>query len=515
MKLKKSTFYIGLAIGLSLAPLSADPEVWQKHIEDISEQVKADPDKVRVNQAQIDTSLRTIQVSLATKDYYQAITQLNNLRNLEPEAVKSILKLSEKLIDVLVLKSKEEITRKEKFYEEFAKSIMTTKVASDIDPWLKKLNEEIRKAQNHNSSVRALQLWAPASHSISLAGSYSDFNGQSRLFNMNCSNLTHLQSKVNTALQIAQSWQDHLHYKSQGNTSSARNSMTRVSQYVVNFPYISRSKVLDLLADIPDSNNPRDEAGKIKMNDLLKRLGSQQDALTLYYELKATSSSYFSPEVRELIAKLYSYSTACEQLEGGDPDDGFYKIKTLMSYPILSELSKKTHDHYLNSYLNIPTEFKKKENEDSEVFVTRYLSKLSQEKAWKKLRASLVFMQQYYYRNNGIGVAKAKGDIEALDHLMIGVNYEAHKQYERAMVAYRQALSKLGSHPEVTAEAGKNLLKLKNEHPAEFDISESMSSYTSTISSFSRSSSLVRKVVKEELLKSMKEKAIIGKSNQL
>lgn len=505
MEFKKSTLYLGLALGLSLAPLSANPEIWQKDIQDISQQVKADPDadadKERANQAQIDTSLRTIQMALAAEDYHQAITQLNNLRNLEPKAVKSILALSEKLIDTLVLKSKEDITRKEKLYEEFAKSIIAAEVASEIDPWLKKLNEEVRKSQNHHRSAGALQLWAPSAHSISQANSYSKFNGQSQLFNMNCSNLVHLQSKATTALQIAQSWQDYLHYKSQDNTSLARSSMTRVSQYVANFTYISRSKVLDLQSAFPDSNNARDEAGKIKINDLLKRLTNQQDALTLHYELKATSSSYFSAGVRELNNKLQSYSMACEYLEGGDLDDGFYKIRTLMSYPVLSELSKQTRDHYLNHYLAIPTEFKKKENEDSEVFVTRYLSELSQQKAWKNLRASLALMKQYYYRSSGVGLATVKGDLEALDYFIVARNYETHKQYKRAIVAYRQVLGKQASYTEVTEEAGKSLLRLQKTYPVESDLSESMSSHTATLSSYRRSNSLIRNVVKEELSK--------------
>lgn len=102
MKFNKPILYATLSLGITLTPLSAKPEAWQKHIHSISSQVKANPDQPNPKQAQIDTCLRTIKTSLAANDYNQVISQLNNLRAYEPKAVKSTLELSEQLIDALV-----------------------------------------------------------------------------------------------------------------------------------------------------------------------------------------------------------------------------------------------------------------------------------------------------------------------------------------------------------------------------------------------------------------------------
>ncbi len=506
MKFQKSILYLGyagLALTLSLSPLSANSnnqESWQKHIADISELVKVTTDKERENQAQIDTCLRTIKMSLAAKDYQQAITQLNNLRNMEPRAVKPILALSEKLIDELVAKSKEEITRTERLYTEFSEAILVAKLPNEIDTWIKKLNEEVKKSQRQNRSTRQLQLWTPnISNSPHLKG-YSNMNRQNQLFNMNSSNLFLLQSQSSQALQVAHYWQDYLHYKINDNISSARSSMSRISQVVVNFTYIPRSRVLSLQSGLTDESKPKEAITILKIDDLRARLDSQEDALLLHHELRQVSSSRLTPAVRELNSKLQEYSNACAYLEGGDLDDGFYNIRKLIYHPIIGSLSKKTHDKFLKRYLRIPADFKQKENEEAEEWATRYILKLSEDKAWKQLHIALVFMQQYYYRSGGSGKAPIKQDLEAITYLLSGMNYEANQQYLRAIVAYRQVLGKLGYCTDVVTEAGKQLLKLQKAYPTEFAQSQSLRTHDGTSHSFTTSHLLIRKIVKEELI---------------
>ena len=510
MKFQKSHLFVGylaLTLSLPLTLLSAfpdspeTPETWLTNIAEISEQVKATPNSPRKNQAQIDTSLRTIKMSLAAEDYQQAISQLNTLRNLEPKAVKPILALSEKLIDLLVQKSKNEIARTEKLYEEFAQAVLVAKTPNEIDPWLKKLNVEVKKAQTQNRAITPLKLWTPSISNSPYATGYNNINRSNQLFNMNTSSLAFLQSKASQALQIAHYWQDYLHYKNSGEISTARNSMSNISRVVVNFTYIPRSKVLELQSGLALGGNGKNSITKLTIDDLKQRLGTQQDALLLHQELSQTSSSYLTPAIRSLNSKLRDYSQACEYLEGGDIDDGFYKIRSLIYHPIIGSLSKKTHDKFLSRYLKIPANFKQNDNEESEAWATRYILKLSADKDWKKLHVALVFMHQYYYRSGGGSKAPINQDLEAVRNLLTGMNYEANQQYVRAIVAYRQVLGSIGLCTEVVAESGKHLTKLQKAHPAEYAQSQSLHSHDSTSSSYTTSPLLIRKIVKEELSK--------------
>jgi len=508
MKFHKSTLalgYAGLALSLSLTPLSANPDspvkpaVWQKHMVEINQQLKVNPEKARDNQAQIATCLRTIRMSLAAEDYQQAITQLNNLRNLEPSAVKPILALSEKLIDELVARSKQELTRTETLYTEFAEAIMAAKQAHQIDPWIKKLNVEVSRAQTRNRTINPLKVWTPIISDSANANVYQSINRGNQLFNMNTSHLTQLQSKASQALQIAHYWQDYLHYLKVDNTSSARSSMNRIAQVVVNFTYIPRSKVLDLQSGLIDDNQVTQKIASLSMDNLKKRLVSHDEALLLYDELRHAPSSLLTPAIRALSNKLQEYNSACEYLEGGDIDDGFYKIRALMFHPILGTLSQQTHDKYLQLYLKIPADFTQSKKEESATWATRYMLQLSKDKAWKELHVALVFMQQYYYRTNSSSNAPIKQDMLAITYLLVGMNYEANQQYMRAIAAYRQAVGTLGYCTEVVSEAGKRLRKLQQAHPTEFAQSQSLRSHDGTSNSFTTSPLLIRKIVKEEL----------------
>lgn len=499
MKLHSSLVSLGIGICLSLSLAVADEQAWQQPLQNISKQVQANPENPRKNQAQIDTCLRTIRMSLSANDLNQAITQLNNLRNLEPTAVKPILKLSEQLIDNLVQRSKKDIERKENLYQEFAEALINAKAPKDIDPWLKKLNEEIKHDKKQAKQITPIKLWAPTLPNSIHSEGYRNFNSQSQLFSMNTTSLFHLQSQANQALQIARYWQDYMQYKLDSQHSSARSSMSSIAQIVVNFTYIPRSRVLDLQSELSGNQPSSDQANLYQIEDLQKRLNTQDEAVLLYNELSHASSSRLTPAVRALKNKLQVYNSACEYLAGGDLDDGYYKISTLAYHPILGKLSRQTHDSYLRRHLKIPESFQKNKKEEGAEWATRYILQLSKDHAWKDLHGALSMLQQYYYRSSGSGKAPIKEDTRAIGYLLAGFNYESNQQYLRAIVAYRQAVGTLGYCTEIINEAGKRLTNLQKAHPTEFAQSQSLSSHEGTSHSFTTSHLLIRKIVKEEL----------------
>ena len=499
--------YLLIVLSLTLSPLQAEPnspslpKAWLTNIAKISEQVIAKPDAPRANQAQIDASLRIIKASLAAENYQQAIIQLHVLHNYEPIAAKPILELSEQLADILAEKSKKEIARAEQLYKDFSQAILAAKVPEDIDHWLHKFSLERQKNQTLNRPSAALPIWSPIKVNSPFTANYKAINHSNQLFNINTSNLRYLQSKSRNALQIARYWQDYLHYIKLGSASDAKNSMRSVANIITDFSYIPRSKILELQSKLNGKNGTAPEITKHKLADLKKRLNTQEDAVILYHELARDSSTYNSPAISGLKSNLQEFHEACEYLEGGNINEGFYKIRKLIHHPLIGPLCRKTHDKFMIHYLKVPADFKQLKNEHCEEWATRYILKLSADKDWKKLHPALLFMHKYYNRSYSNYESTIGEDLKAVRYLRSAKNYEANKQYMRAIVAYRQAIGSIGYCTEIVEEAGKQILKLQKNHPTEYAQSESLHAHDGTFRSYTTSHLLIRKIVKEELSK--------------
>lgn len=445
-------------------------------------------------------SLLGIQSSIATKQYSQALNLIQAHIQLYPGSLNAASALSSAILADLTEQAEAEVERKKKFFNEFAKSLVSAKTIEEIDPWLIKLNEEIQRDNKH--LVYTQPIWSPTLNFIPSTRDYSGFWTANTRYQSYCGMPNQLREETQTALRIATGWQDYLQALALGDKATARNHMNNVASYAASFVYIPRSKILRLSGELTPKNEiDQNSTTLLEIKDVEQRLKTLKDATLLYHELYNLSSSRLSSEVTQLKEELRFLKEAIDYLNGDNFTYGIQKLQGLKSSAYLGDLAHSVLTEHVRSALKLPDDIVINKEDNSQAWADKYLDQLASEKKWGELRQAIIIISSGRQNSNMNPRAQ---DIEALQMLIAGQNYQDAELYHNAAVAYRQILGKAVYTKAINEEATSQLKKLRKEQPMSYLLSHDMYDHESNNISSSREDYL-KKLIEIELKKVAKE----------
>lgn len=499
----------------SATPLHA--AVWDAELEQLTRLAEpagnptADA-KAKDTQERIQATLALLNANLSSKNYGRALHNLHALGKLSPKLIPASAKLSEKLLKELHSQREEAIKKRKELYQEFAKVLLNAKKPVELDAWIVKLNSLSKANPSPGFQFRPFdpsRQHETPNYLITKEQWELNMSLQSQM-----GAFTTVTSEARAALNIATYWQNYLHYLTTGNYRNASNAMNQVASSVSNFTYIPRSKVLGLQHQLEVKTNPANKV-KAEYNDietLQKTITDSESAMAAYSVLSTVSDSQLEAPLLTLKGELSQYRDFHRYLTRGSRHSAMEIYSTLHGHPILGKIATKELEDALAKSLKIPPTFQRNDGESPAEWVIRYADDLAKKGKWKALHAVSSASHNGFPRSDTFH--HLTGGADAVKHLLIGMNFENHKQWARALAAYRQVMATYPNFEAVTKEAGKRLLALQQAHPNEAVISEALSSYSSTLSYPYYTASGIRELVQKEIARHAKKEAQQGKQEK-
>ena len=158
----------------------------------------------------------------------------------------------------------EEIANLEATFGELADALVAAEEAEELDPWIKELSD---LSPGSSPSSRAL------------AGPRA-------------TELTALRNRRSTAVGVTSAWQEYLTAKKHRDLKGARSSIASVIGRISEFPYVPRSRTLEIKARLQGSQPFGLEAGwSMSFEHYVARLKTPEDALVLKAEIEALENA--------------------------------------------------------------------------------------------------------------------------------------------------------------------------------------------------------------------------------
>ena len=488
--MKKIILFLLLSVVVIFPSVRADEKAIEKELENFIKAAAVEETDKSLQDSQ-NQSLLSIQTSIAVKQYSQALNLIQAHIQLNPKTTDAASTLSKVILAELTKQAEEEVNRKKELFKKFADALINAKNIEEIDTWIVKLNEEIKRETKHG--IYTQPAWNPVLNFIPNTSSYSSFWSANTRYQAFCHLPGQLQQETQIALRIATDWQDYLHALSMGDTGTASNHMRNIASQASAFIYIPRSKILTLSVNLTPKNETRHDTQKhLDIKDVEHRLKTPEDAVLLYYDLNNHSSSNMTAKVSYLRDQLRKLNEAIDYLNGEQSAYGLVRLHSLKSSPYIGDLANDIFLSHARSVLNLPDDFVINKNDKLQVWVDKYLDQLSKEKKWKELRRAIMITSSIVSRSSQDNPRYP--DIDALQLMIAAKNYQEAELYHRAAIAYRQVLGKGVYTQAINDEAASELAKIRKDHSLSYLLSNEMYDHESN-SNLKGTESYLKKLV--------------------
>ena len=426
--------------------------------------------------------LSALQTQLQAEQLQLLHQTLGSLASGFPSHWEEIARLREMLDELHAREQAEDIARLEAAFKELADVLLSAKKPEELDPWIGRLGD----------------LSAEAAH-------YNRYGSSSALVAKNAAELGKLRNYLSPATSVVTTWQDYLMAVKNRDVETARRSMGSLTSRISQFPYVLRSRVLEINAGLKGPNPFQPGGGGIpSREDYIARLKTPADVHVLKGEIASLNSSDRARlGLNTLYNELSRFQDGLNYISRGSYSSAVTYLRDLQAAPYLRPLVDEVFLDSSRKLIGIPDKLKVKDGEASEDFVDRYLESIKgdEQKLWQTLKAA---------QDLAIGPRRTKiqEEVKVVEFFIAAKSYEEQKQFARAIVAYRQLIGSPSLYLSKDA-AGKKMRALREAHPEAAQTADSMMTHNSSVrlSYDTRLTSGQKAAIAEEVDRILKERA--------